>query len=81
MYPQVCTRPDIAFVVNALGRYLSDPGLDHWKAIKKVFRYLQGTKDHMLTFKNLINFKSLVILILILLVAPTTESLLLALFL
>ena len=29
MYAQVCTRPDIAFVVNALGRYLSNPGLNH----------------------------------------------------
>jgi len=52
MYAHVCTRPDIAFVVNALGRYLSNPGLDHWKAIKKVFRYLQGTKDNMLTYKK-----------------------------
>jgi len=49
--PQVCTRPDIAFVVNALRRYLSDLGLNHWKAVKEVFRYLQGTKDHMLTFR------------------------------
>ena len=40
MYAQVCTRPDIAFAVNALGRYLSDPGLDHWKAVKKIFRYV-----------------------------------------
>ena len=43
MYAQVCTRPDIAFVVGVLGRYLSDPGLSHWKAAKKVMRYLQGT--------------------------------------
>ena len=26
MYAQVCTRPDIAFVVDVLGRYLSDAG-------------------------------------------------------
>ena len=52
MYAQVCTRPDIAFVVNALGRYLSNPGLNHWKAVKKVMRYLQGTKDYMLTHKR-----------------------------
>lgn len=26
MYAQVCTRPDIAFVVGMLGRYLSNPG-------------------------------------------------------
>ena len=36
MYAQVCTRPDIAFVVSVLGRYLSDPRLSHWKAAKKV---------------------------------------------
>ena len=52
MYAQVCTRPDIAFAVNALGRYLSNPGLNHWKAVKKVMRYLQGTKDYMLTYKR-----------------------------
>ena len=40
MYAQVCTSPDIAFVVNVLGRYLSDPGQSHWKVTKKVLRYL-----------------------------------------
>ncbi|XP_044488634.1 secreted RxLR effector protein 161-like [Mangifera indica] len=30
MYAQVCTRPDIAFAVNVLGRYVADPGSDHW---------------------------------------------------
>ena len=29
MYVQVCTRPDIAFVVGMLGRYLSDPSQSH----------------------------------------------------
>ncbi|KAL5553642.1 hypothetical protein UlMin_041043 [Ulmus minor] len=52
MYAQVCTRPDIAFVVSVLGRYLSDPGTSHWQAAKKVLRYLQGTKDHMLTYRR-----------------------------
>ncbi|WKA13290.1 hypothetical protein VitviT2T_030606 [Vitis vinifera] len=36
MYAQVCTRPDIAFAVGMLGRYQSNPGLDHWRAAKKV---------------------------------------------
>ncbi|KAL0386466.1 UNVERIFIED_CONTAM: Retrovirus-related Pol polyprotein from transposon TNT 1-94 [Sesamum latifolium] len=35
MYAQVCTRPDIAFAVGMLGRYQSNPGLDHWRAAKK----------------------------------------------
>ena len=29
MYAQVCTRPDIAFVVGILGRYLSDLSQSH----------------------------------------------------
>jgi Reverse transcriptase (RNA-dependent DNA polymerase) len=52
MYAQICTRPDIAFAVGMLGRYQTDPGMDHWKAAKKVLRYLQGTKDYMLTYKR-----------------------------
>ena len=29
MYAQVCTRPDIAFVIGVLGKYLSDLGQRH----------------------------------------------------
>ncbi|RDX64612.1 hypothetical protein CR513_56816, partial [Mucuna pruriens] len=52
MYAQVCTRPDIAFVVGVLSRYLSDPGMQHWKAVKRVMRYLRRTKGHMLTYRK-----------------------------
>ena len=52
MYAQTCTRPDISFAVGMLGRYQSNPGIEHWKAAKKVLRYLQGTKDHMLTYRR-----------------------------
>ena len=52
VYLEVCTRPDIGFAVGMLERYQSNPGLDHWKAAKKVMRYLQGTKDYMLTYRQ-----------------------------
>ena len=52
MYAQVCTRPDIAFIVGMLGRYMSNPGVDHWKAAKRVMRYLKRTKDFMLTYRR-----------------------------
>ena len=52
MYAQVCTRPDIAFAVGMLGRYQSNPGMDHWRAAKKVMRYLKGTKDYMLMYRR-----------------------------
>ncbi|WKA00179.1 hypothetical protein VitviT2T_018563 [Vitis vinifera] len=47
MYAQVCIRLDTAFAIGMLGRYHSNLGIDHWKATKKVMRYLQGTKDYM----------------------------------
>ena len=43
-YAQVCTRPDLAFVTRLLGRFHSNPETEHWKLVKKVLRYLQGTK-------------------------------------
>ena len=52
MHAQVYTRPNIAFVVDVLGTYLNDPGQNHWKTAKKVLRYLQGTKDLMLTYRH-----------------------------
>jgi transposase InsO family protein len=57
MYAQVCTRPDIAFVVGMLGRYQSNPGIDHWRAAKKVMRYLQGTKNYMLMYRRTNNLE------------------------
>ena len=39
-YIQVCIRPDISFAVGMLGRYQSNPSIDHWKVVKKVLRYL-----------------------------------------
>lgn len=52
MYARVCTCPDKAFVVRMLGRYLCNPGMDHWTATKRVLRNLQRTKDYMFTYKK-----------------------------
>ena len=52
MYAQVCTRPDISYTIGMLGGYQSNPSLEHWKAAKKVMRYLKRTKDYKLTYKQ-----------------------------
>jgi hypothetical protein len=57
MYAQICTRPDISFVVGMLSRYQSNPGMDHWKAAKIVMRYLQCINDFMLTFRRFDSLK------------------------
>ena len=53
MYAQVYTRPIIAFVVGILGRYQSNPGRDHWRAAKRVMRYLQGPRTTCLCIDGL----------------------------
>ncbi|XP_040951489.1 secreted RxLR effector protein 161-like [Gossypium hirsutum] len=52
MYALVCTCPDITYIVRMLGRYLRKLGIDHSIAAKRVMRYLQRTKDYMLTYKR-----------------------------
>jgi len=51
-YAQVCTRPDLAYVTGLLGRFQSNLGIEHWRLVKKVLRYLQGTKGLMLTYRK-----------------------------
>jgi len=34
MYGMLCTRPDLAFVVSVLSRFMSNPGQKHWNAMK-----------------------------------------------
>ena len=35
----------IAFVVNLLARFSTSSTMRHWKDIKHIFRYLQGSQD------------------------------------
>jgi hypothetical protein len=39
------TRPDISYIVSQLCRFMHNPGLAHWRAAKRVLRYLKGTKS------------------------------------
>ena len=52
MYAMVCTRPDIAHAVGVLSRFMSNPGKEHWTAVKRVFRYLRGTSDYGLCYQG-----------------------------
>ena len=39
------TRPDISMAVNQCAQFFNDPKLSHERAVKKIARYLHGTKD------------------------------------
>ena len=51
MYAMLCTRPDICFVVGMVNRYQSNPGKEHWTAIKHIIKYLKRTRDYMLVYQ------------------------------
>ena len=52
MYLAVCTRPDIAFAVGALARFMAKPSVTHWQCAKGVLRYLKGTSTDGITYSQ-----------------------------
>ncbi|KAK4397944.1 Retrovirus-related Pol polyprotein from transposon TNT 1-94 [Sesamum angolense] len=52
MYLMVSTRPDIAYAVSCLSRYMSNAGLPHWEALKWLLRYLNGSIDTGIKFSR-----------------------------
>ena len=52
MYAMVCTRPDIAHAVGVVSRFMSNPGKEHWEAVKWLLRYLKGTSKIALCFRK-----------------------------
>jgi Reverse transcriptase (RNA-dependent DNA polymerase) len=49
-YLATASRPDIANAVRIQGKYVADPTEEDWKAVKRIMRYLQGTKQLGLVF-------------------------------
>ncbi|GJW26912.1 hypothetical protein Tco_0040723 [Tanacetum coccineum] len=52
MYLASNTRPNIAFSVNLLARYSSEPTRRHWNGMKHIFCYLCGTRDMRLFYQK-----------------------------
>jgi hypothetical protein len=50
LYLSSNTRPDITFAVRQCARYSHNPKQSHAKAIKRIVRYLKGTKDKGMIF-------------------------------
>nr|GEV33632.1 retrovirus-related Pol polyprotein from transposon TNT 1-94 [Tanacetum cinerariifolium] len=45
MYLMVCMRPDIAYAVSVVSRYLENPGKNHWETVKWILKYLRGNAN------------------------------------
>jgi hypothetical protein len=51
MYAMVATRPNIAYAVGIVSRFMHNPGRSHKNAVKHIFRYLIGTQDYDIKFR------------------------------
>ena len=49
-YAMLCTRPNVNLAVSLVGRYQSNPGKEHWTAVKNILKYLKRTKDMFLVY-------------------------------
>lgn len=49
--PNTC-RPDIAYSMGYHSRILDKFGMEHWKAAKRVLRYLKGTCSLLLVYSK-----------------------------
>ncbi|GJW81729.1 zinc finger, CCHC-type containing protein [Tanacetum coccineum] len=50
MYAMTSTRPDIAYTIGRLNRFISIPSRQHWQAITRVFKYLKDTMNYGLSY-------------------------------
>jgi hypothetical protein len=46
MYAMICTRPNTVHAVGFLSMYIQKLGKEHWKIVKRGFRYLRGTTTY-----------------------------------
>lgn len=52
LYAANGTRPDILYATNVVCRYMSKPDPVHWRAAKRIVRYLQGSKQCCLRYSQ-----------------------------
>ena len=50
MYLMIGSRPELAYAVQNVSKYLSKYSLAHWEAVKRIIRYVKGTTDHGLEY-------------------------------
>ncbi|XP_073046052.1 secreted RxLR effector protein 161-like [Primulina eburnea] len=52
MYLMICTRPDLAYSVSMVSRFMAHPGKEHWMALKWILRYIKGTMYKGLRYRG-----------------------------
>ena len=53
VYVMVLTRLDISHAVSVVSRCMTNPGVNHWRAVKWIMRYLRRTIEYGLVYGGL----------------------------
>lgn len=52
MYLMTKTRPDLAYPIGLAARFMSNPNLEHYKALDRIWKYLENTRDLGLLYQS-----------------------------
>jgi hypothetical protein len=58
IYLMLGTRPDIAYAISVLSRYCNNPDHTYEAGVKRVMRYLKGSKEYTLVYEGNITLLS-----------------------
>ena len=50
MYAMLCTRQDVSLAISMAGRFQSNPGMEHWTAVKNMLKYPKRTMENFLIY-------------------------------
>lgn len=56
MYGMIGSRPDLAYGIGLVSRFMSKPGTIHWEAVKWLLRYIKGSLDLQLMYTKQMDF-------------------------
>lgn len=59
LFAAIISRPDIAYAVSNVSKYLNRHDNSHWNAVKRIIRYLVGTVNYGILYESDINNLSL----------------------
>lgn len=51
------TRPDIMYTVSLVSRFMETPEETHWQVVKKILRYVNGTKQYGILYTATNDFR------------------------
>lgn len=52
LYLSTTTRPDISYAVGQVAKFSQNPGIQHWKAVKRIIRYIAGTRTYGILYSQ-----------------------------